>query len=83
MKSILFKNANLIDVKHREILQHTDVLVSDGIISDIGSGLSANADETVDASGQFMTPGVIDMHVHSTWNGSPDPVGLDEKEGNY
>ncbi len=83
MKSILFKNANLIDVKHRETLQHTDVLVSDGIISDIGSGLSANADETVDASGQFMTPGVIDMHVHSTWNGSPDPVGLDEKEGNY
>jgi len=39
-----------------------DILVSDGLIAGVGSGL--RADETVDASGCLVLPGLIDPHVH-------------------
>ncbi|RAV15696.1 dihydroorotase [Mycolicibacterium sp. GF69] len=43
-----------------------DVLVADGQIADIGAGLSIpdSADEVVDASGQILLPGFVDLHTH-------------------
>jgi len=41
-----------------------DVLVEDGAIRQIGPQISAQADETLDASGQVVAPGLIDIHVH-------------------
>ena len=39
-----------------------DVLVEDGKITKIGSGLSGN--ETLDATGCYVMPGGIDPHTH-------------------
>ena len=39
-----------------------DVLVEKGVITDIGTALSAN--ETLDASGCYVMPGGIDPHTH-------------------
>ncbi|MBK5287852.1 MAG: amidohydrolase family protein [Acidimicrobiia bacterium] len=39
-----------------------DVAVTDGIITEIGSGLSG--DRVLDADGQAVTPGFIDIHSH-------------------
>jgi dihydroorotase len=39
-----------------------DVLVRDGRIAEVGSGLSA--DEVLDASGCVVAPGLVDLHVH-------------------
>lgn len=83
MSSILWKNVNLVDVKEKKIVENVDVLAKDGIIEAVGAGLSAEADEVVDGSGKYMTPGIIDTHVHITWDGSSNPVGLDEHEGAY
>jgi dihydroorotase len=41
-----------------------DVLVEDGAIRAIGPNLSTHADETLDARGQVVAPGLIDIHVH-------------------
>jgi dihydropyrimidinase len=43
-----------------------DVLVDGERIAQIGTGLgaSANADETIDASGRYLIPGGIDVHTH-------------------
>ncbi len=42
-----------------------DVLVTDGRIARVGPGLSAPADaERIDATGQVVCPGLIDLHVH-------------------
>ena len=41
-----------------------DVLVEDGVIRAIGPDLTARADETLDARGQVVAPGLIDIHVH-------------------
>jgi dihydroorotase len=39
------------------------VLLRDGKVAAIGSNLS-KADETIDANGCYVTPGLIDIHVH-------------------
>jgi N-acyl-D-amino-acid deacylase len=39
-----------------------DVAITNGIISDIGAGLSGRS--VLDASGQIVTPGFVDIHTH-------------------
>src|SRR5215469_7955937 len=41
-----------------------DLLVEDGVIRQIAPGLGALADETLDASGQVVAPGLVDIHAH-------------------
>jgi dihydroorotase len=47
-----------------------DVLVADGRIADIGSGLTA--DETIDAAGMVLLPGLVDLHTHLREPGRED-----------
>jgi len=52
-----------------------DILIADGVVLELGHGLSApEGTETIDAGGLIVTPGLIDMHVHLR-----DP-GLEYKE---
>lgn len=39
-----------------------------------------NSLPVVDAGGCYLTPGLIDLHVHIMWDGSMDPVATTEKE---
>ena len=41
-----------------------DLMVEDGVIRQITPSLSARADETLDATGQVVAPGLVDMHAH-------------------
>lgn len=66
--SVLIKNATVLTVT-KGTLQNTDVLVQDGIIKKVGTNLSAPSGVvTVDATGKYLMPGIIDAHSH---------VGLD------
>ncbi len=50
----------------RGTLEQTDILVQNGKITKIGKGISAPAGVSViDATGKFVTPGIIDCHSHS------------------
>ena len=43
----------------------SDVAISNGRIVKIESNISADAAETIDASGKLVAPGLIDIHVHA------------------
>ena len=83
MKKTILKNTNLIDVKGKTVVKNTDILIENGLISKIGQNLEISEAEKVDCSGKYACPGIIDTHVHLTWDGSSDPVGLDNREGKY
>lgn len=66
--SVLIKNATVITAT-KGTLENSDLLVQDGIIKQIGKNLNAPSGvETIDATGKFLMPGIIDAHSH---------VGLD------
>lgn len=62
--SILIKGGTVITIT-KGTLENTDVLIQDGKISKIGKGINApSGTKTIDASGQFVMPGIIDAHSH-------------------
>ncbi|MDD2852333.1 MAG: dihydroorotase [Desulfuromonadaceae bacterium] len=72
--NLLIKNGRVIDPSQK-IDDMQDVLVVDGLVKEIGKALSAPAGaEIIDATGLYVVPGLIDMHVHLR-----DP-GLEYKE---
>ena len=45
-------------------MEKCDILISDGVIEKIGTGIECPSAETVDCSGLTLLPGFVDMHVH-------------------
>ena len=72
--NLLIKGGRVIDPS-QGLDDTLDVLVENGIVKEIGTGLAVPAGvEIVDAAGKDVVPGLIDMHVHLR-----DP-GLEYKE---
>ncbi|MEX0649026.1 MAG: amidohydrolase family protein [Balneolaceae bacterium] len=62
--SVLIQNATVITVSGDD-LENTDILVQDGIIREIGQNLNApRGTGTLDATGKYVLPGIIDAHSH-------------------
>lgn len=62
--SILVKGARLVDPAKRRA-EPADVLVTDGIIRAVGSGIAAPAEARVeDATGMLIHPGLVNAHTH-------------------
>lgn len=60
---ILIKNATILTAS-KGTLQATDILIQNGKIAKIGKGLTTSG-KTIDATGKFITPGIIDGHSHT------------------
>ncbi|QEM68335.1 dihydroorotase [Geobacter sp. FeAm09] len=72
--NLLIKNGRVIDPS-QGLDDVADVLVEAGLVKEIGKDLKASAGvETIDATGKYVVPGLVDMHVHLR-----DP-GLEYKE---
>ncbi|MEQ8414648.1 MAG: dihydroorotase [Imperialibacter sp.] len=61
MKTKLIVNANIVNEGK---VRAADVLVKGQYIEKIGSHLTDDADEVIDADGKYLLPGVIDDQVH-------------------
>jgi imidazolonepropionase-like amidohydrolase len=59
----LIRNATVFDGNGAE-LANADVLMRDGRIVAVGQNLSAEGATVIDATGKFVTPGIIDAHSH-------------------
>ena len=64
MTSYVIKDVAILDGKP------TDIVVKDGVIAEIGKGLTA--DQTVDGSGCIALPGLVDLHTHLREPGRED-----------
>ena len=62
---VLIKNATVMTAV-KGTLQNTDILIQNGKITKIGKGLTAPSGvRVIDATGKYVTPGIIDCHSHS------------------
>jgi len=69
--SVIIKNGRVIDPGRINGL--ADVLIENGTIAAVGSGLKAPAGATViDATGKWVLPGFVDLHVHLREPGRED-----------
>src|SRR5438477_2268569 len=62
MASVLIQNGTVLDPS-RIFERRADVLIRDGKIAAVGTDLG-KADRVIDARGMYVTPGLIDIHVH-------------------
>ncbi|MBR2477212.1 MAG: dihydroorotase [Clostridia bacterium] len=60
---IIIKGGRVIDPANG-VDRVADVLAEDGVIVNIGENISADGAEVIDASGNIVVPGLIDMHCH-------------------
>jgi dihydroorotase len=58
MTSLLIKGGSL------RGMEQADILIQDGLISQIAPHIDVTADNTVDAAGCVILPGFVDLHTH-------------------
>lgn len=69
-QDVLIKNATVLTAANGTLL-NTDILIQKGKITKIGKGLTASSNaKIIDATGKFISPGIIDCHSHSMMDGS-------------
>ena len=63
---LVVKNARLVNVCTREIMENTDVAVSEGRIALVGDASHCIGENTnvVDATGLYLAPAFLDGHIH-------------------
>ncbi|GAA5153309.1 dihydroorotase [Nocardioides marinquilinus] len=49
-----------------------DLLLADGVVAEVGTGLSADGAEVLDADGLVALPGLVDLHTHLRQPGRED-----------
>ncbi|HIE28155.1 TPA: N-acetylglucosamine-6-phosphate deacetylase, partial [Candidatus Poribacteria bacterium] len=75
MSRIVIKNGRVITPDG--VLDGADVVIDNGLIVQIGGKIDAEEGEVIDATGLYVSPGFIDIHVHGG-NGSDTMDGTVE-----
>jgi len=63
-------------------LAHGDVLITDGVITEVAARIDAPDAEVIDASGRIVLPGFVDTHRH-TWQTQFRGLGADWTFADY
>lgn len=71
MDRLLFRGGRLIDPAS-DVDASADVLVSDGMVVEVGAGITSAGAEVIDISGAVIAPGLVDLHAHLREPGRED-----------
>ncbi|WBB71559.1 dihydroorotase [Micromonospora sp. WMMD1128] len=66
MTAYLIRNVRVLDG------EPTDLLIRDGVVAEVGAGLTADDATAVDATGLVALPGLVDLHTHLREPGRED-----------
>ena len=80
--SALIKNVRLLDGRG-PVEGRRDIEIREGMLRDIRAhrqGAPVTDIPVLDGRGMYLLPGLIDLHVHLVWDGSPNPVEQLSKE---
>jgi len=76
---VVYRNCNLLDgTKNMKVKENVDILVEDNKIAKIGK--VEEADKVVDLKGQYVIPGLINLHVHLPASGKVEKKPKDSKK---
>lgn len=64
MADIIIRNARIVDGTTDRPKDAVDIRIADGVVQELGAGLSAGGAEEIDAGAAYVMPGLIDAHVH-------------------
>ena len=74
----LFTNVNVFDGFADELAMNTDVLIEGNHIIEVGQNISAPGAAVIDGGGRTLTPGLIDMHTHVTFETTKGTDGFNQ-----
>src|SRR5438552_11318456 len=78
-KSLLIKDGTIVTMDISDSIRRGDLLIRDGRITEIGEGIKADADDTIDARDCAVLPGFIQTHIHlcqTLFRGAADDLAL-------
>ncbi|MCI9563569.1 MAG: amidohydrolase [Oscillospiraceae bacterium] len=64
MRELLIENGRVLTMGPQGTLENGQVLIRDGKIAAVGTGLDAPEAQVLDAQGGYVLPGLIDAHCH-------------------
>lgn len=70
---ILIKNVSIFNGTSEKLITGKNLLIEGNQIKLVGGGINASKAEVIDGKGGYLTPGLIDSHMHAT-------MGVDEAE---
>ena len=75
---IVIADVTLVSPERSAPLEHADVVVRDGRIVQVGTGLAVpSRARRIDGRGRFLVPGLIDSHVHVGSQGPLDDAAIE------
>ncbi len=74
LKQYLVKNGTLLSILNGEE-KKSDILVTDGVVTEIAEHIEAPEADVVDAEGMYVTTGWLDSHTHFANHGG-DSIGI-------
>lgn len=67
-----YRNVHIVEPETGTVAHDQAIVVENGLIMEVSAASSRG--ETTDLKGLYVTPGLIDAHVHLVWEGQADPV---------
>ncbi|WP_157208794.1 metal-dependent hydrolase family protein [Mariniflexile maritimum] len=79
---IVIKNANVFDGVNEKLIENTDILIENNLITQIAKGIKPPKDaQLIDINGKILLPGLTDAHTHLALHSEVDYLIYSAPEG--